>query len=421
MRKEVSPCGMWTFFGACLPAVALAQAGCLVFGIFSLNSFSLVERAEAVTTEEDWRIQAEVDIHEWEYAGLSQGGLTTDGLQFAVKDQAAIFRALPFDFDRRIDGMKIFIGPSSLKEVVLLFMEAGAGEKILRRLRIPITPDEKSLTEGFYFPLTFYRSDLKEMNLFSLSLIGDAEQVTFGGIQLLSYSLKEKLLGVWKSFSFLEPFRPHMINVLLGPTIVPDPTLAPENRAFFPLRTSLNAYLLVLLSLVGIALLFSAAFLARVRNIPWEILRSIMLRRFFLCIAVVWVLYDIRMGIEFLHGVALDRKEYITAPRATRTFRDLGRFYDFAAFVGEHVSDRKQYELFAPDEWQYFGLMQYETYPVLPNRGDPVSDTWVVYSRSDITLGSDQRLYHVDQAFTKPGMLLDRFDDSSFIFRESAS
>ena len=377
--------------------------------------------AQAESIEAEWFIETENDIREWHYAGLEEGTLTPEGLTFSVKEKAAVFRPLPPDFERTIDGMEIFLRPSEAKETALLLFEAAENEKILRSLRINFAPGEDGLTKGYYIPLTFYRQDLKHMNSLALDFTGDAKEVTFRGVRLLSYSPLEKFLGAVKSFATLEPLRPHMVNVQIGPVIVPDPRPSSENREILPLRTSVNAYLYVFLTLAGLAILLRAISLARFRNASWTVLRYKILTQFFACIAAVWILYDLRMGTEYLRAVALDHREYISAPPETRTFRELGRFYEFTDFTKNLVSDREWYELFAPDAWQYFGLLQYATYPSLPNDGEPISDTWVVYNRPDITVGADQRLYHDGAAFSHPGIVLGRFDESSFVFRENPS
>ena len=376
--------------------------------------------AGAERVEEVWLFRTEQNISEWHYAGLEEGTLTTEGLQFSITDQAAIFRALPEDFDRTVDGIKVYIDPIEGVEASLLLMEVEETEKVRKRIRIALTPAKGDIVAGFYVPLTYYKKDLKGMNTIAISLMGKAENVSFGGVRLFGYSLFEKLTGAFRSFLIFEPFRPHMINLLIGPVIMPDPMPLPLTRETLPLSTSVNAYFLVFIALSGIALLLYAIFLARTRSIPWPNLRAMILRRFFYSIALVWILYDLRMGIEFLRAVSLDHKSYISASAETRTFRDMGRFYEFAAFAAPFTSDRDWYELFAPDSFQYFGLMQYHTYPSLPNDGEPVSDTWVVYLRPDITLGEDNRLYHAGEAFTAPGVLLLEFDESSFVFRETS-
>ncbi len=389
--------------------------------IFLLCILLLPFGASAERIEAEWFIETENDIRDWHYAGLEEGALSPEGLTFTVKEQAAIFRPLPLGFQRNVDGIEIFVGPSDVEETALLLFEAGEEEKILRRLRITFEPAADGLTKGYYIPLTFYRQDMQGTNSLAVSFTGNAESVTFRGVRFLSFTPFEKFMGVVKSFTTLEPLRPHMVNVQIGPVIVPDPRPSSENREILPLRTSVNAYLYVFLALAGLAILLRAIFLARFRNASWTALRRKILLQFFACIATVWILYDLRMGTEFLHAVALDHQEYISKPPEIRTFRELGRFYEFTDFTKSLVSDRDWYELFAPDAWQYFGLLQYATYPSLPNDGEPISDTWVVFSRPDITVGADQRLYHDGAAFSHPGIVLGRFDESSFVFRENPS
>ena len=147
--------------------------------------------------------------------------------------------------------------------------------------------------------------------------------------------------------------------------------------------------------------------------------RSFVLRTFFACIAVVWVLYDYRMGAEFIVNVFRDHRMFIAANSAEATFRDLGKFPSFVAFAKPFLEETKVYEFFVPDRWPYFGMMRYETSPAMPNPGDPLSDLWVIFDRSDMSVDVGGRLVLAGNPITKPGTLIARFDEKSFIFRGS--
>src|SRR3989338_3649939 len=86
--------------------------------LFLFPSFAGAERVEEV-----WLFRTEQNISEWHYAGLEEGTLTQEGLQFSITDQAAIFRALTADFDRTVDGIKVYIDPIEGVEASLLLME----------------------------------------------------------------------------------------------------------------------------------------------------------------------------------------------------------------------------------------------------------------------------------------------------------
>lgn len=387
----------------------------LLFALLCL--FPLSAGAERV--HEKWLFRTEAEIEKWNAAGITQGSLGPDGLTLAVSEQGALFRELPEGFHEKVDALKIYIGPSTLDEVALLLLTMNEKGDIVKRFRLTLNPDASTLADGEYVPLTFYRPDIAGTEVLAISFKGNAESVDFFGVRFLDYSLWEKIAGGWRSFWHLDPFRPHTINLLIGPLIVPDPSAVQlREKSLVSLSTSVNAYLLVFLSLAGIGFLFAAALKARKHGTPWPVLRAEVCRRFFLLLLGTWLLYDFRMGLEFLAGVAEDHRQYIAADASLRTFRDRGRFYDFASFAREFVADRQRYEVFLPDAWPYFGLLRYETLPSLPNPGEPISDTWVIYERPDVTVGKDQRLHLAGEAITKPGQILGHFGSGSFVFRE---
>jgi hypothetical protein len=126
---------------------------------------------------------------------------------------------------------------------------------------------------------------------------------------------------------------------------------------------------------------------------------------------------DVRMGGEFLSWMQHDAKTYSTVHEGLRTFRNRNRFYDFADMAKELVSDRTDYIFFAEREWPYLGNMRYITYPSIPGNDFDRDDTWVIYRRSDLTVGADGRLMLLDEPVTNPGTVLGQFDENSFVFR----
>ncbi|MEK7137277.1 MAG: hypothetical protein AAB853_03255, partial [Patescibacteria group bacterium] len=289
---------------------------------------------------------------------------------------------------------------------------------IVKRFRLPLSPTDQTLHDGAYIPLTFYRPNIAGTEVFAMSFIGNAEEVTFGGVRFLEYSFFEKVQGMLRSFFLTEGIRPHSVNIMLGPVLVPDLLPIELLRESMVLSTSVNAYLLVGLALYGLGLLFRANFRARYRNVPWTALRADALRRFFLALLAVWILYDLRMGTELLVAIRNDIVSFALAPTGFRTFRDRGTFYEFTQFIRPLVADRERYEVFLPSDWPYFGNLRYETFPALPNAGDPVSDTWVIYKRPDIVV-FDNRLTIEGITVSKPGSIMGRFSEDSFVFREN--
>lgn len=135
------------------------------------------------------------------------------------------------------------------------------------------------------------------------------------------------------------------------------------------------------------------------------------------CLLAVWVLFDLRMGLEFLGYVGSDFSSYISKTESTRVFRDRDRFYDFATFIAPYVGDRDSYIFFAEQQWPYLGNMRYLTYPSIPGIDIERDDTWVIYRRPDVGVDSEGHLTIDGQIVSEPGNILGRFDETSFIFR----
>jgi len=391
-------------------SVLLSCVLLLLFTPFSVE-------AKSTRLYEKWLLNNEEEVLKWNTAGVpDEVVITPDGVAFNVEEQAAFFRPLPEGFHKNVDAIRLHYDATGLEEVVLLFIRIRADGEIVRRFRLVFPIEEGMIDE--YVSVPFYKWDVKGTNVLAVHFRGDAQNVVFGGVRFLHFTMFEKLVMSWKSFWTFDSFSPFSINIFLGPVIMPDTEAIARHADWWYYGTSVNAYFMVGLALFGMGLLFWAARKSQKEGLQWLVVRKTILKRYFLIILLVWMFYDLRMGAEYIRNVAKDYREYIAADPSERTFRDHDRFYDFVAFVQDLVADRSQYEVFLSSEWPYFGSLRYYTYPSLPNPGEPVSDTWVVYDRSDITVGEDGMLYLDTEPFTKPGALLGRFDEHSFVFRE---
>ncbi|HLC75536.1 MAG TPA: hypothetical protein VJB82_00230 [Candidatus Peribacterales bacterium] len=390
--------------------VQLSCACCLGLALLLIPSHSFA--AERVY--ELWEFMKDEDIDAWHYVGLDEGELMSEGLRFNVKDRAVIFRPLPEGFHQHVDALRFRWDATGLDEVAVLFLTLDDDGQIAKRFRLSF-PVSKGPTNE-YIPIDFYRKDIEGSDVLAVTFVGNANNVVFDSVRFLHYTLFEKIRGVWESFADLQPLTPYSINILLGPTITSDIGSYRDYRDWRQLSLSLNAYLLVGIALFSIALLFVG--LARTRRgAQWEDVRGMILRTLFAGIFAVWILYDVRMGAEFIANVFHDRSTYFAAEPAESSFRDIGKFPAFVAFAKPFLKEEEAYEFFVPDRWPYFGMMRYETYPALPNPGDPVSDLWVVFSRTDMSIDEENRLLLAGKPITAPGILVARFDAKSFIFR----
>ena len=378
-------------------------------------------QAEAKSSRayEKWLFRTAEDIDAWKAVNLEEAKLMSEGLQFNVNENAIFFRALPEGFHKNVDAIKMQYDGTGLNEIAILIIKTSEDGGIEDRFRLMKIPGDG--IDDLYVPLAFYRPDIEGADVFAVSFSGTAENVTFDGVRFLHYSPLEKLYGIWKSFWLFEPFNAHTINILLGPTITTDTGPIDTYVNWRLLSLAVNAPIMLGLALFGIALLIWGVWHVRTLGRDSRDIIHVILRRFLIVVLAVWVIYDFRMGWEFVSGVAQDHVQYISKDSSQRTFRDRDRFYDFAAFTKELVEDREYYEVFLPDQWPYFGNIRYETYPSLPNAGDPISDTWVIYNRPDIWVNEEGKLVLGDMPFSNPGEVIGRFDEWSYVFREGTN
>jgi len=389
----------------------------LLFFVLLTASAPASAATRGVRVYEKWLIHSEEEAIEWETAGVpDQVLLTREGMEFDLEGHAVFFRPLPDGFHQNVDALRIHLNAPGLEETAVLFLTLDDEGKIVSRMRVVFWIDEDILSA--YIPLEPYRADITGAQIIAVSLRGNAPGITFEGIRFLRYTFLEKMTTVLRSFWILEPFTPHSINILIGPVIVSDPKSLGWYEGWHLNGISANAYMLVGLSLLGFGLLFWGVWQRQSKGRIWPDIRIAILKKYFLCIAAVWLLYDARMGVEFMRNVAQDHVQYIAADPTERTFRNLGRFYDFIDFAQEYVADRSIYEVFFPEIWPHFGIIRYETYPSRPNAEEPIADTWVVFDRPDIVVDSEGRLVHEEEPFTDPGRILGEFDEHSFVFRE---
>lgn len=220
----------------------------------------------------------------------------------------------------------------------------------------------------------------------------------------------ETVLSFWK----FDVYKPYSINFVWGPYLATNPIQARYLFQFLPPNGVSGTYVL---QGILLAILFVLSLIA-IKRYPFPAIRKQrLLEQTFAVLLVFWLLMDIRMGSQFLAWVSHDMKTYTFANPQTRTFRDRGQFYDFATFVAPLVADRKSYVFFADQPWPYLGNIRYLTYPSIPGNNVTTDDTWVIFNRPDISVSSGGVLVSNGEVVSKPGKILGRFNENSFVFR----
>ena len=244
----------------------------------------------------------------------------------------------------------------------------------------------------------------------------EGTDVILDSIELIDLKWWEHGIVALQSFWTFDWYKPHSINFVWGPLLTFTP-LAKKHMFYQlpPLASSANTIFYIPIIIGSGFAIFYWHFYGRTLKARHKSVTG-----FLILIAILWIGYDIRMGAEWLSYVREDLRTYLLQEESTRTFRERGRFYDFAAIAATYLAKDRTYVFLATFRWPYLGAMRYLTYPSVPTEPDQAQfgiDTWVVFDRPDISIDPSDRLTSDGIVVTPPGKVLYQFDDHSFIFR----
>jgi hypothetical protein len=379
--------------------------GSIVMSMFLLSPLSVEAKLSTLwnfgenLTEQQWMTNANINMTQ-----------TEDGLRFVTESEEAAIRK-NLKETHAIDVLYITYTSPKTFEMKVAWIPSGSEEG------------------GIYlFPILFAKSDTPVRAGVDVSSINKWDRtpqsiglsflpgtdVTIQSIEAVAFNPAEKFLELLKGFWTFDVYRPSSVNFVWGPRLVLNP-VARVNMYLMqpPSNHSFNSVFYVVAA-VGLLLVWWKGKTKR-----WQKRKALLTCS--LLIGSLWVLYDMRMGSEFLHYLYSDYSSYYSKELGVRTFRERLFFNDFAEAIAPIVADRTSYIFLAEDDWPYTGLMKYITYPSTPTHpyggNANVIDTWIVYRRSDITMNEENRLILNGQILSPHGEMLHEFDTGTFIFR----
>ncbi|PIR53055.1 hypothetical protein COU76_03310 [Candidatus Peregrinibacteria bacterium CG10_big_fil_rev_8_21_14_0_10_49_10] len=359
--------------------------------------------------EMEWGFANETFQQSWQVSGEPALKITKDGMLITTKADSILGRSI--EASHPIEVVSIDYKAVVPAEGWLYWHKPGTPAEDLLRIPLYFSKTEGVGTVGIN--MQEYQKRLYA-DFIGIGIPAHAE-VLIARISLQNWSLSEKTLEAFKSFWTFDMRRPSSVNFLWGPHVVFNPT---ARKLMFsvtePIDQSANRYFYIVI------LLATAWAVWNVHKHPER--RAAVCKTLFLLLASLWVLYDLRMGSEFLSYVERDYRTYWSRPLGERTFRERSYFNDFAAGVTPLVQNRDRYIFTAPDRWPYLGLMRYYTFPAVPThpfQEEHYVDTWAVYKRPDIVQNAKGELESDGIVLTHPGKILHEFELGSFVFRET--
>jgi hypothetical protein len=368
----------------------------------------------------------------WELAGDTSGlwrtdGLTTvrasaEGIYIQTNQQGIIFRAS--DVDHPVDTVTITVAtPNDIEANFLWRPVKGASDDVWR---MPfLIPKSPSLSEVSFNP-SHYKAWNPTSELFGFEFPAGTELV-LSDVRLTRWNAWEKAVEIFKSYWTFDQFRPYSINFLWGPLIVSNPIARAQLFDTLPPRARSAVWFFYGAAII----LILAALWLRRRTHDTEKALAVLA-----CgIAALWLLFDLRMGLEILSYAKTDLTTHVFAKKGEKMLRTHERFYEIAERALPELRKQEMYALIVPDDSPFYANLRYMSYPSLPLRGPEGlsgATLWFVIERPDVAVDDEGKLFRhagtvlldaegkiVDSTripLTNPGKLLWKESEGTFLF-----
>ncbi len=236
------------------------------------------------------------------------------------------------------------------------------------------------------------------------------------------WNIGEQLAEMWKSFWKFDRIEPYSINFLWGPVLTRTP-LATENLWNLtppPRGWSVGRFVMPLIILWAIGIwawwMFKPG--SRGRTLWGFPLHAAV---FILGFAVLWLGFDLRMGLETISYAKTDYDTFVSKPAGERVFRNTLNLHDVVELSLPELRKSPRFVFLPQPNTPARALVRYLTYPSLPATDtEPIDalDTWLIFERPDIVVGSGGTLLLFNgQPMTRPGKVLRDFGNGSLLFR----
>ena len=345
----------------------------------------------------------------WKVTHLTEAAPSDAGLRLRADRDGSIMTIPVLDHDSQAVALHV-LSPRNA-DIILLWHRRGTPEKEIVQLPVNITgsPEEQKIE----ISLARYGQWDERPDRFGIGLKAKTE-ITVGAIELLGWNIFEKFVEAVKSFWNFDDLNPYSINFLWGPILNFNPIARQQQFTMLPppVGWSFNKVMIPTLAVAGGIL----GFLAWRGSAPRRRTMAIFAVSIF---AGAWLLWDMRMGLEFLHYAKQDAERFVLRPIGKRSFRTNLEFRDVVESSMPFLIRSKRYAFLSPPSLPFESIMRYLTYPSLPSReGEGLKDVdvWLTFLMPEVTVNETGQLMMNDLVLSKTGHIIRRFVDGSFLF-----
>jgi hypothetical protein len=227
---------------------------------------------------------------------------------------------------------------------------------------------------------------------------------------------------MWQSFWKFDVIEPYSINFLWGPVLTRTPmglanlfVMKPPPRGWSFNRLMIPFLLIVVLGSWGWWKFSPSGRRRSIAGLPLALVVWLSV-----C-GCSWLLWDLRMGLEFLSYAQTDYAQYIgETDIAKRKVRNFGTIYSQINEVKANLQEEPNYVVLQPPGYPFVAIARYMTYPSVPLPGGESTDGirhWLVFEQDNMKQDDQGRLMQGTTVLTAPGKVIKLFPNGSFLFR----
>ena len=351
-----------------------------------------------------WNLMNLQKLEGWNTANLTTVNLIPQGLAVSTQTQGQLVKIS--DLKHSVDKIGItYISPTGGGG---LFFWRAPGMKEEQVFQIPISFSPSTTQQKVILDM----GDVTEWDARSGRIgfgLNEGSQLILQEMSFTGPGLIDNIIFPIKTFFKFDNNHAYSINFLWGPLMAySQEQLDALYNKVPPNGDSWNTFFYTILAACAVFVFLMKKF--KRKNLTLV---------FITLLAACWLLYDVRMGSEFISFARTDVKTWWSKPIELKDFRDRGSFTAFAKTAAEFTTGKENYVFIASHGWPFWGSMKYEAYPALPIAHDSDTegvDTWIIFNRNDIKPDEEGRLTMNGVAISPPGDIMLPFEPGSFVF-----
>lgn len=356
--------------------------------------------------EETWDFRASQVPGRWEVSGESQTNAGLEGLRVTTKSVIQMTRET--FFTQSFDTVEFLMMSAQDTEMIFVWHRPGSPEDEL--VQLPVVIPRSGTARLTRVDLSHYKEWPGKPDKVGMRFPAGADvivqRITFRG-----WNPIEKGIEAVRSMMIFDQYRPYTINFLWGPTMTINPVAREQIWDSQPPRgRSVNSVLYALLAIGCVT--FG---IVRMRS-----RRKLAATGLLALLTLIWIGYDIRMGVELLSYFQRDYRSYISQPPEDRSFRERTDVQPFMDAARPYIEGEDRFVLLTDYRYPFGGILRYAMYPAVPvypnEQTEALIRTWLVHEHSNVRIENGTLLVN-GEVMAQSGSVVFEWDANSFVYR----